>query len=175
MKLRGMTSFQILKDASVKRYKAINSDGISSVHAQSVVLVSKHDLYKALSEFPRYMEDHAIADFTPYFALCFIVQSILYRKRPQNWRFSFCGQSVGEKHEVSLDRKIIIDNIWPYIFAFHGLFYNCAKFYLSITKCSVMVIFLHQSAPLKLTWRCMNRKKFSVVFQELHRLAVFTL
>ena len=47
MELKGMTLFQLLQllqDASVKRYKAINGERIASAHMQSVVLVSKYYL-----------------------------------------------------------------------------------------------------------------------------------
>ena len=54
-------------DASIIRYKAINNDGIVSALAQSVALVCKQYLSKALIQFPRKIEDSAIAHLTPYF------------------------------------------------------------------------------------------------------------
>ena len=109
MKLRGITFSRLLWDASVKRYKAINSEEIAHAHAQSVVLVSKQYLLKAVIQVLRNieLEDHAMAHFTPNFAFLFILQSILYRKSPQNWRFVFCGQIVGEKHKIPLDHIIM--------------------------------------------------------------------
>ena len=65
------------KDASVKRYKAINSDGIVPAHVQFVVLVPERYILKALIQLTRNIENHAIARFTPYFAFFFIQQSIL--------------------------------------------------------------------------------------------------
>ena len=72
MKLRGMTFFRLLKDASVKRYKAINSEEIDSTHAQFFVFVSKYNILKALIQLPRNTEDHAIAYFTPNFVIYFV-------------------------------------------------------------------------------------------------------
>ena len=103
-----------------KRYKAINSDGIAPVHAQSVALVSKHNLLNAFIQLPRNMEDHAIAHFTPYFAFFFILQSIVYRDSPQNKRFFILWPNCRRKAypppppPPPLDNIIMIDNVWPY-------------------------------------------------------------
>ena len=59
---------------------------------KSIVLVSKQGLSKTLIQFPRNIEDHTIAHFTPYFAFFFILQSILYRESPQNQRFYFVAK-----------------------------------------------------------------------------------
>ena len=48
MKLTGVTFYQLLYEASVKRYKAINSDRSAPRHAHPGFLVSKHYLSKAL-------------------------------------------------------------------------------------------------------------------------------
>ena len=50
-----------------------------TAHAQSVVLVSRHYFSKALIQFPRNAEVHAITHFAPYFPF-FPVQSVLYRE-----------------------------------------------------------------------------------------------
>ena len=54
--MRGMAFFLILYDESVKRYKEIKSGRIAPAHVQSVVLVSKHYLLKALIQFSRNRE-----------------------------------------------------------------------------------------------------------------------
>ena len=58
--------------------------GLSPVHAQSVVVMSKLYLSKGLIQLPRNIEDHEKAHFTSYFAFLFGLQSILYRECPQN-------------------------------------------------------------------------------------------
>ena len=63
----------------MKRYKALNNDGIVFAHAKSVALVCKHYLSKALTQLPRNIEDSAIAHLTPHFEFLFTVQFSLVK------------------------------------------------------------------------------------------------
>ena len=67
--IKGTKFSQLLKNVSVKRFKADNNDGIDPAHAQSGIRVYKHHLLKALVQLPRNIADHAIAHFNPYFVL----------------------------------------------------------------------------------------------------------
>ena len=80
--------------------KAINSDRIPPVHAQSIALVSKHYLLKVLIQLPRSIDDHAITYLTSYLAFFFILQSILYKESPLNWPLLFGGATIEEKQEI---------------------------------------------------------------------------
>ena len=66
------------------RYKAISNYEFAPVHAQSVVLVFKHFLSKALTQLLRNIEDHVIGHFTQYLALFFILHSIFVQREPRN-------------------------------------------------------------------------------------------
>ena len=63
----------------LKRYKAINSNGIAHARAPSTAVVSKHYLSKALIQLPRNIDDHAIAHFSQNLAFFLILQ-----REPQN-------------------------------------------------------------------------------------------
>ena len=93
MKLKGMTFFELLWNASVKRYKALDTDWIAPAHAQSAVFVCKHcNLSKALIQLTRNIEDHAITQDIFYSIFCvlqFILQST-QKVSPKNCQF-FCG------------------------------------------------------------------------------------
>ena len=73
--------FRLLWDASVKRYEALNNDGIPPAQAQSVALVSYEGSHSTLKKY----RGSRNSSFYSIFCVLFTEQSILYRESPQNW------------------------------------------------------------------------------------------
>ena len=111
-----MTFSRLLKDASIKSYKAINNDGIASARAQSIALMCKHYLSKALTQLARNIEDSSIAHSVQYFEFFHCTIKLVLREL---WGLSFIfhDQTTGQN-----DDRITFGPLTS--FAFQGLFNN---------------------------------------------------
>ena len=101
MKLREMTSSGLACDASVKIYEAINNNGISPAHKQSIALVSFEGSHSTVK---KHIEDHAIAHFSPYV----VIFSLRNQREPSKLAFFIFWPNYRRKaYPLSLDDNIV--------------------------------------------------------------------
>ena len=105
MKLQEMTIFQLPWDSSVKRYEAINNDGIPPAHAQYVALIH----FEGSQSTPK---KHKGSCNSSFYSIFFTVQFILFKESPENWQFLFYGLWT-KSIKFPLDHITMIDNSWP--------------------------------------------------------------